>query len=529
VLVALVVSPWAAAVTAHGAADAPFVAGGRSLGDSLFPHLGNTGYDALHYDLDLAYEPGLRELSGTSTMTARATENLREFSLDFQGFSISALTVDGVAAHFLRVATKLVITPSRGIADGSTFTVAVTYAGKPPRIVDPDGSAEGWLPTYDGAFVVGEPMGAQGWFPCNNHPLDKATYDETVTVPLGLSVLGNGLLVSHEDHAPTTTWHWRETDPMATYLGTMTLGVFQVTNSVTSEGLPRTDAVDVAYLAATEATGTLARQPDMISFFESLYGPYPFSAGGGIVGVAPAVGYSLETQTRPNYPLPPDATTVAHETSHQWFGDSVSLTRWKDIWLNEGFATVSQWLYEERRDGGPKAAANFAHDAGLPPGDALWKIAPADPPTAADIFASQVYERGGATLEGLREVVGDAAFASIMTSWATAHRHGWGTTGQFVALALAKSGLDDVRRSRLATYLDQWLHRVGKPSVMPADVLAAVPVPPVPVRAPAPVVAAATKSRNLPATGALPDLSLALAALAAGATLAPRQRRCSRR
>jgi aminopeptidase N len=515
------------------------VAGGRSAGDRLFPQLGNTGYDALHYDLDLSYTPIRHVLSGTAAMTARSVVGLREFSLDFQGFTISALTVDGVTARHQRIGTKLVVQPSVPINPGANFVVRVTYSGEPPVITDPDGSTEGWLRTYDGAFVVGEPMGAQGWFPCNNHPTDKATFDETVTVPRGLSVIGNGELVDHVDDIATTTWHWREQDPMATYLNTMTLGAFNVVYSTTTAGLPRTDAVDVAYTAGSAGPGAgavnaildparqLARQPDMIDFFEKLYGPYPFRSAGGIVAVAPDVGYALETQTKPNYPVPPDTTTVAHETSHQWFGDSVSLTQFQDMWLNEGFATISEWLYEERRDSGPTAASIFNKDFARPPSDSLWSIPPADPPTAADIFSSQVYERGGATLEGLHEIVGEAAFARIMTEWATAHRHGWGTTPQFVNLALDRSGLDVAHRARLAEFLRQWLHVKGKPTLGPADVLAAIPVPlpapTVPLAAAAPRVLAA-RAHHLPATGGATHAQSALLLLGLALVISAKRR-----
>jgi aminopeptidase N len=369
-------------------------------------------------------------------------------------------------------------------------------------------------------------MGAQGWFPCNNHPLDKASYDETVSVPLGLSVIGNGELVSQVDNATPgmTTWHWRENEPMATYLSTMTLGLFRVTDSVTPKGLHRTDAVDMAYpphavvgAAAAQAGSVdvdaqLARQPDMIDFYEQVYGPYPFSSAGGIVAVAPNVGYALETQTKPNYPLPPSTTTVAHETSHMWFGDSVSLKQWRDIWLNEGFATESELLYMERRQHGPTAAASFAANAARPTSDSYWQLPPADPPTAADIFDSRVYSRGGDTLEGLRQIVGDQRFAEIMTSWATAHRHGWGSTAEFVDLALRASATDGLRHTRLAEFLDQWLHKKGKPALMPADVLAASSTPTAVAAAKVTPAAAPLRGR-LPATGGRVPRTLALLAL----------------
>ena len=111
-------------------------------------------------------------------------------------------------------------------------------------ITDPDQSIEGWVPTDDGAFVVGEPQGSPGWFPCNDNPRDKATFDFAVTVPAGLTAMANGVLVSSVTSGGSTTWVWKETDPMATYLATSTLGKFDLTVSTMANGLPVYIAVD---------------------------------------------------------------------------------------------------------------------------------------------------------------------------------------------------------------------------------------------------------------------------------------------
>jgi Peptidase family M1 domain/Peptidase M1 N-terminal domain len=341
----------ALALAAPGSA-ANFTPGSPGLGDPMFPNAGNGGYDVQHYGLSLDYTPSSNQMTATAVISARATQDLSSFNLDLRGFSISRLLVDGRAASFSRDGgQELTVTPRPpGIPAGATFTVAIDYAGTPTVVTDPDGSIEGWVPTDDGAFVVNEPQGSPAWYPCNDNPRDKATFDFSVTVPAGLTALANGVLVSNATSGGKTTWVWRETDPMSTYLATTTLGKFDLETSSVG-GIPSYIAVDPK-LAKGQV---LSKLPEAVTFFQSIYGPYPFSAVGAIVDDAKVVGYSLETQTKPNFPSVPDELTLVHELSHMWFGDSLTLTKWPDIWLHEGFATWSEWIWSERQ--GNKSAA----------------------------------------------------------------------------------------------------------------------------------------------------------------------------
>ncbi|HEY1278328.1 MAG TPA: M1 family metallopeptidase [Acidimicrobiales bacterium] len=435
------------------AAD-PFTPGSPGLGDPFFPNAGNGGYDVTHYDLALTYEPSTNQLTGTAVITATATQNLSRFDLDLRGFRIFRVLVNGVGAGFARSGDEeLVITPPAGLRSGTTFTVTIDYAGPPAVVTDPDQSIEGWVPTDDGAFVVGEPQGSPGWYPVNDNPRDKATYDFTISVPAGLTAMANGVLVSNATSGGRTKWVWRETDPMAPYLATATLGRFDLTRSTTS-GIPTYVAVDPQLPKGQ----VLSKLPAAVEFFTSIYGPYPFNAVGAIVDRAKTVGYSLETQTKPVFDRMPDETTLVHELSHMWFGDSVTLTTWPDIWLHEGFATWSEWIWSEHQ-GNKSAAQQFKQLYSTPAQDtAFWTPPAGDPGTPLSLFDGTIYARGAMTLEALREKIGDSTFSRLLRDWATQHRYGNVTTAQFIALADRLAGTD------LARFFDVWLYQPAKPT-----------------------------------------------------------------
>jgi aminopeptidase N len=437
-------------------ADARFDAlGSPGLGDPLFPLAGNGGYDVGHYSLQLAYEPRTKVLDGSAAITATARQNLARFDLDLRGFKIGSLKVDGRPATFARNGQELQITPASPLKSGRQFVVNVSYRGVPETVTDPDGSIEGWVPTNDGAFVVGEPQGAPSWFPANDNPRDKAGYDISVTVPAGLTAVSNGTLVGQSTRNGHTTFAWRENFPMATYLATATLGRFAVTRGRIA-GIPSYVAVDPSQAAGSAAA--LAQFPEIVRFLSSIYGPYPFDTVGAIIDSAPEVGYALESQTKPNFDSAPDDFTLLHEISHQWVGDSVTLTSWPDIWLHEGFATYSEWLWADHTGQfTPQAAFDYYYS--LPATDPLWSPPPATPGDAAHLFGDPVYFRGAMTLQVLRNTVGDATFFRILRRWVTQYRYGNVTTAQFIALAQQESHMD------LGGLFQRWLYQSGKPAI----------------------------------------------------------------
>jgi aminopeptidase N len=463
--IALALALSAAAPPAGAAAFSP---GSEGAGDPFFPLAGNGGYDVRNYSLELNYEPQNSALDASATITARATQDLSRFDLDFRGYKITRLEVEGAPADFERRGQELVITPAAGISRGRTFEVQIDYDGHANYILDPDKSKDGWIPTDDGAFVVNEPQGSPTWYPANDTPNDKATFDFAITLPQGLTAMANGVLVSQTDNGDTVTWRWRESVPMATYLATATNGVFETRFGQLDSGLPRYDAVDpqTRRFGQKEPNPALAWErlsiePEVVSFFSDLYGPYPFDSVGGIVDWAPNVFYSLESQTKPNYWHIPTSSTVVHELAHQWFGDSISLAKWPDMWLNEGFATWSEWIWSERHRGA--TAQQFFDELYATPEDSpegvdLWFPAPNALPDPSVLFATPVYDRGAMTLQALREKVGDETFFTILKTWYAENRGGNVTTSDFTSLAERVSGQD------LDHFFQVWLFEEGRPT-----------------------------------------------------------------
>ncbi len=429
--------------------------GAPGAGDPYFPDAGNGGFDVADYSLDLAYDPATKRLDGTAVILATATRSLSRFDLDLRALAVSGVTVNGRPARTARSGQELVITPARELRRGLPFLVVVRYGGVPETVIDPDDSLDGWIPTDDGAFVVNEPQGAPSWFPVSDHPSDKATYTIRMTVPAGLTAVGNGRLLAQSTRGGKATFVWRESRPMASYLATITLGKFTVTTGRTADGIPVYTAVDPQESAAQ---ATVARIPEIIAFEQSVFGRYPFETVGAIVDHARFVGYALESQTKPNFDRAPRVGTLVHELAHQWFGDAVTPKRWQDIWLNEGFATYAEWLWSEHT-GGDTAQQNFDADYATPATETdFWNPPSGDPGGPANLFTGSVYDRGAMTLHALRVKIGDRAFFRLLPTWVQRHRYGNADTGDLIALAEQISG------QHLRHFFQVWLYTAGKPT-----------------------------------------------------------------
>lgn len=429
--------------------------GSSTAGDSYYPAMGNGGYDALHYSVDLVWRPATGRIRASTTIRSAATQDLSSFNLELFGLDVHRVLVGGVPARFRRDRAELHIVPSQSVMSGGRFTTVVEYDGAPREVQSKDHARTGWISTSDGATVLSEPTGAMTWFPVNNTPQDKASFDISVNVPSGLEAASNGLLVGRDTGDQRTTWHWRERDPMAAYLATVSIGNYDMFRTTSPDGLPLISFVDEDLGQGVTARRNL---PEVVTFLESKFGPYPFDSA-GLIADKVGAGYALETQNRPVYPGVPSTLLQVHEMAHQWFGNSVTLRDWSDIWLAEGFATYAEWLWEAKTSGHPSVPQRHfddlyqTHDAD----SGFWQISPGDP-GAEQMFETPVYQRGAMTLQALRRAVGGADFFEILRTWADTHAYASGTTAAFVALSEQISG------EQLDRLFDSWLYTPRKPT-----------------------------------------------------------------
>ena len=384
----------------------------EGVGDSFYPKLGNPGYDVLHYQIELDVDPSANTISVLTSITAQAIENLETFNLDLSGLEVHSVTVDGTDAEFSRSGHELTVQSASPLTASSQFAVEVVYSGSPDAISDPGVpfSTLGWLHQDGVIYTVSEPSGSMTWFPSNNHPTDKATYEIQITVPEGITAASNGLLVDETTTGGRATYTWRMDDPMATYLAAVYIGDF--------------DRIDHGYLyedgpllrdyvprdAPPEIAQALSVTPKVIAFLEDRLGPYPFDAYGTIV-MPFTLGFALENQTLSVHgPATIGPDIIAHEAAHQWLGDSVTPDDWSEIWLNEGFATYLHLMFEAEHYGTDFQAGMQQLHAALP---YITSVAPRQI-DVHELFDGSVYVRGAMTLHALRLHAGDEPFFEIL-------------------------------------------------------------------------------------------------------------------
>jgi aminopeptidase N len=449
----------------------------RVLPDSYTPGHGSDGYQVSRYDLHLDYQVTTNRLAGHATITARASGALVTIALNLVGLRVQTLQLDGQrVTRFVQRGNQLIITPDRHLLAGTDFSLEVRYGGTPAPLRGTWGEI-GWEELTDGVLVAGQPTGAPTWFPCNDHPGQKASYGYTITTDANYRVICNGVLVSRHANASRETWVFEQPEPMASYLATVQIGRYGL-RPLTFHAHPpahRAGRRDgpwpvPQFLAAppalmTKAETALARQGQMMESFQTCFGPYPFPAY-TIVVPGDELEIPLEAQSLsvfgPNHLNRgwESQRLIAHELAHQWFGNSLTATTWADIWLHEGFACYAEWLWSEAS--GNSTAADRARAAWRGLSVNAQDLMVGDPGPGR-MFDDRVYKRGALAVHALRRAAGDALFFSFLRAWTDEHRFGSVTTTDL--FVTADRICRDVPGFDARTILTPWLYRLPLPAL----------------------------------------------------------------
>jgi aminopeptidase N len=450
--------------------------GSGSLGDRLYPTLGDGGYDPLHYFLNLRYatKSPAQAIDGTVTMTAKATQALSRFDLDFSGSGVGAVQVDGRKAHMVWTGGKLVITPAAPIALGQRFTVVVhNFTAKPTTPVAGEEGTTAFFITPDGSATAGQPNLMNSVYPCNDYPSEKATFSFRMDVPAGETAVANGDLTGDRTVAGRSIWTYSQNQPMATELTQLVAGDFTVVPRGKVDGVTVRDVIPTRLVGQYQKL--LSVETSQMAWMEKRVGAFPFDQFGSLITDAP-LGFALETQTLALYgntlitdPVAVSAPTMLHELSHQWFGDSVTPSSWSDVWLNEGHATWYTYTYAadkgylEQASGEPNFTA-LMKDWYAQGDQFRAKYGPVGLPHAGggaseveNVFSLQAYYGGALTLYALRQRIGTPDFDRLERAWVSKFAGRSASTADFISLASAISGHDQ------NAFLRSWLYGTKTP------------------------------------------------------------------
>ena len=405
-------------------------------------------FDVLHYDLSLRIEPERRFITGELAMRALALEPLDRVLLDLDPvFEVSAAWQDPdmgrVPVTFSRMGPELWIDLVDSAAVGDTVELVVAYSGQPREApIPPWEGGFSWAETADGEPWVGvscQVDGADVWWPCKDHPSDEP--DDGVglhfTVPEELTVVSNGRLVGVTDEEDGwQTFHWRVSTPINLYDVTVNAAPFIPIETTFTNVLGESHTVTWWALPESVERGRelLDELVLQLRFLEDEIGPYPFRADKVAVVHTPYL--AMEHQTAISLGLDGDAQRAGfsyillHELTHEWWGNLVSASDWRDFWLHEGFDGYMEARYAEFLGG--EAAYHDYMDRYFRPGVLNQRpVAPSDPKWIREVFVTIEDDRGGfatwdadAYLKGalilhtLRYLVGDEVFADVLRRWA---------------------------------------------------------------------------------------------------------------
>jgi aminopeptidase N len=431
--------------------------------DPYLPGHGDPSYAVSHYELDLHLGLSGNRLDGHARLHVTTRTATARLVLDLATLKASKVRVEGAGLRrYAQRENRLILDLANQVRAGAELVLSIRYGGHPKPIIDRHLGDAGWEELADGVIVAGQPHGSPSWFPCNDRPDDKASYRIAVSCDAGYTVVSNGRLTEHARHGSTEAWVFEQDEPMATYLATLQIGRYR---DWTPPGEPLTEVplriVGPPDLDGDDFAAAFGGQHQMLEVFTRLFGPYPFASYAVVVTAdeleIPLESQSLSTFGR-NYVRGDWGATrlIAHELAHQWFGNAVTLARWQDIWLHEGFACYSEWVWSEKSGGESADQHARRHWKRLDGLDQDLLLADPGPDL---MFDDRVYKRGALALHALRGEVGDEAFFVLLRDWVADNAGGSVTTDDFVEAAAQSTGAD------VSAVLERWLYERPLPEL----------------------------------------------------------------
>ncbi len=425
--------------------------------DSYYPAKGDPSVDALRYALRLRWEPGKRMLHGQATIRLRAAQRATAIRLDLSHrLRVTRVHVDGRRTAFAHNANHLAV--RRPLRRGQRHSVRVQYRGTPGPVSAPGSRGDAHRV---GLRIMGnnqlrtmqEPFGAFTWYPVNDQPSDKALYDVRITAPKNWVGVSNGRLVARKTTRRATVTRWTHGAPMASYLTTLAVGPYRRYRDTGPHRLPVTYWVP---RSRPRLVRSLRMVPAAVRWLERRLGRFPFDRIGVVVVPGPS---AMETQTMITLGaeeywagLARVRAVMVHELAHQWYGDTVTPTDWRDLWMNEGMATYLHYRWVAARADNPQRRwrqivgqwqrdDQFYRDAYGPPG--RYK--------RQEFASSNVYYPVALMWDRLRRRLGNRQFNHIVRAWPQTHRNSNATRDEMIDWIEGRTGRE------LSRFFDSWL------------------------------------------------------------------------
>ena len=414
--------------------------------------------DSRHYDLELWLNPPSPDIKGKLTLTLKILKPLRQLNLNLEHLNLDTLYCPSARVNYFYDGNSIRIEFEKRIAKSTQLVIIIFYHGRPS-----DGMIIRNLSGQFTAFADNWASRARNWFPGIDHPSDKASFQSTVHLPMEYQVIGNGQKTSETLNGGGRTVVHRIDQPIPTYCMVIGVSRFSITIKKSVGGVP------ILYYTypgdSSIALHNFERVPDMVHFYDSLIGPYAYPQLALVQSTTKFGGmenssaiFLMDKGSVFTGKSDPEEL-LAHEITHQWFGDAVTESSWSELWLSEGFATYFSALYFESRDGKTRfdSILNQIKQTYLKHSSRAYPVIYNGYPELNQLLNSENYQKAGLFLHALRLKVGDPAFFKSIGKYYSRFKNKNATTADFRSIVEAMS------RQKLKPFFSLWLENPGLP------------------------------------------------------------------